>query len=291
MLEWFNLFWESTVGVFDFYKRNLFFETSWSQNYLWGLVLISLLVWGLEILFPWRKSQAIFRKEFFTDLLHMGFNFVLFSIFISGFYAILSKAFSSIGIELQNLAIIDIKRIPEWLGLLIFFILVDFFGWLTHIVLHKIPIFWKFHKVHHSVHEMGFAAHFRFHWMENILYKPLKTLAVLLIGGFEPEQAYFIHFAAILIGHLNHANLKLDYGWLRFVLNNPVMHLHHHAKDLPKNHSYGVNFGISLSIWDYLFRTAYVPNDNGNLEIGYLGDEEMPEGFISQQLFGLKRKQ
>ncbi|MEL0271783.1 MAG: sterol desaturase, partial [Flavobacteriaceae bacterium] len=95
MLEWFNIFWESTIGVFDFYKRNLFFETSWSQNYLWGLLFISLLVWGLEILFPWRKSQAIFRKEFFTDLFHMGFNFVLFSIFISGFYAILSKAFNS----------------------------------------------------------------------------------------------------------------------------------------------------------------------------------------------------
>jgi len=65
MLEWFNIFWESTIGVIDFYKRNLFFETSWNQNYLWGLLLISLLVWGLEILFPWRKSQAIFRKEFF----------------------------------------------------------------------------------------------------------------------------------------------------------------------------------------------------------------------------------
>ena len=58
MLEWFNIFWESTIGVFDFYKRNLFFETSWSQNYLWGLLLISLIVWGLEILFPWRKSHA-----------------------------------------------------------------------------------------------------------------------------------------------------------------------------------------------------------------------------------------
>ena len=62
------------------------------------------------------------------------------------------------------------------------------------------------------------------------------------------------------------------------------------GKALPQNNSYGVNFGISLSIWDYLFKTAYVPNDNGNLEIGYLGDEEMPKGFISQQLFGLKRK-
>ena len=44
MLEFLNIFWESTLGVFVFYKQNLFFESPWSQNYLWGLVLISLLV-------------------------------------------------------------------------------------------------------------------------------------------------------------------------------------------------------------------------------------------------------
>jgi sterol desaturase/sphingolipid hydroxylase (fatty acid hydroxylase superfamily) len=291
MLEFLNIFWESTLGVFVFYKQNLFFESPWSQNYLWGLVLISLLVWGLEIIFPWRKSQAIFRKDFFTDLFHMGFNFVLFSIFISGFYAVFSEAFNSIGIALNRLAIINIDKAPEWLGLLIFFILVDFFGWITHIFLHKVPLFWKFHKVHHSVHEMGFAAHFRFHWMEHILYKPLKTFAVILIGGFEPDQAYMIHFAAILIGHLNHANIKLNYGPLKFIFNNPIMHLHHHAKVLPQDHSHGVNFGISLSLWDYLFGTVYIPNDNSDLIIGYAGDEEMPQGFVSQQLFGFKRKQ
>ena len=69
------------------------------------------------------------------------------------------------------------------------------------------------------------------------------------------------------------------------------MHLHHHAKVLPQNHSHGVNFGISLSLWDYLFGTVYIPNDNSDLIIGYAGDEEMPQGFVSQQLFGFKRKQ
>tara|TARA_B110000046_G_scaffold32429_1_gene34769 strand:+ start:39920 stop:40093 length:174 start_codon:yes stop_codon:yes gene_type:complete len=56
---------------------------------------------------------------------------------------------------------------------------------------------------------MGFAAHLRYHWMEKILYKPLKKLAIMLIGGFEPEQTYVVHFITIAIGHLNHANIKL----------------------------------------------------------------------------------
>ena len=47
---------------------------------------------------------------------------------------------------------------------------------------------------------MGFAAHLRYHWMENVLYKPLKVFGVMLLGGFEPEQAFVVHFIAIAIG-------------------------------------------------------------------------------------------
>ena len=84
-----------------------------------------------------------------------------------------------------------------------------------------------------------------------------KGLNLMLIGGFEPEQAYIVHFFAITIGHLNHANIKLNYGVLKYIFNNPIMHLYHHAHDIPKGYKNGVNFAISLSIWDYIFRTSY----------------------------------
>lgn len=104
---------------------------------------------------------------------------------------------------------------PAALQLLLFFVLLDFVQWFTHVLLHRYRILWKFHKVHHSVKEMGFAAHLRYHWMENILYKPLKVFGVMLLGGFEPEQAYILHFIAIAIGHFNHANIKIDqFLWL-----------------------------------------------------------------------------
>jgi len=137
---------------------------------------------------------------------------------------------------------------------------------------------------------MGFAAHFRYHWKENVLYKPLKTIAIMLLGGFEPEQAYIVHFAAITIGHLNHANLGFTYGPLKYLLNNPVMHLYHHAKALPEDHPYGVNFGISLSVWDYVFNAAFVPKKDPDLELGYEGDENMPSGFLRQQSYGFNKR-
>ncbi len=277
-------------GTIDWTINSMLFKVSWYTNYFWGLVVISIIVWLLEIMFPWRKEQAIIRKGFWTDATYMFFNFFVFTIIISGVYAILEQFFSSIGISMTSIALINLKKLPAWGQLLIFFLVSDFVQWFTHVLLHKFNFLWRFHKVHHSVKEMGFAAHLRYHWMENILYKPLKIFAVMLLGGFEPEQAFIVHFIAITIGHLNHANVKLTYGPLKYIFNNPVMHLYHHAYNLPKERRDGVNFGISLSLWDYIFKTNYIPEASGNLALGYSDDTKMPKNFFMQLFYGFRRK-
>ena len=112
----------------------------------------------------------------------------------------------------------------------------------------------------------------------------------MIIGGFEPDQAFIIHFITIAIGHLNHANIKITWGPLKYIFNNPVMHLYHHAYVLPKG-KYGVNYGISLSLWDYIFKTNYIPEDSGKVEIGFKGDDKFPKDFIHQNLYGFKKGQ
>ncbi|MEX0315898.1 MAG: sterol desaturase family protein [Allomuricauda sp.] len=276
-------------GSLQWTWRSILFDVPWYTNYFWGLVLISVLVWGLEIMFPWRREQSIFRKDFWLDAFYMFFNFFIFAIIISGVYKLLEVLFLDIGITSKSLALVDPSSWPQWLQLVVFFVLLDFVQWFAHICLHKFPVLWQFHKIHHSVKEMGFAAHLRYHWMENILYKPLKTLGVMLLGGFEPEQAYIVHFAAIAIGHLNHANIKLTWGPLKYVLNNPVMHLYHHSYTLPEGR-YGVNFGISLSLWDYLFKTNYIPEQSGIIPLGFPGDETIPKGFWKQLIYGFRSK-
>lgn len=270
--------WKSIIG-----------EVPWFQNYFWGIIIISLLVWGLEIVFPWRKHQAIIRKDFWLDVFYMFFNFFVFSIAVSGFYALLTVFFNDLNIPLTQLVLIDLADLPQWAQLLLFFVVLDFVQWLTHMLLHKYSFLWQFHKVHHSVKEMGFAAHMRYHWMENILYKPLKTFAVMILGGFEPQQAFVVHFMTIMIGHLNHANIKLTWGIFKYLFNNPVMHLYHHAKTIPTG-KVGVNFAISLSLWDYLFKTNYIPEDSGEAPLGFPEDETFPKSFVKQQLHGFKKE-
>ena len=284
-----NAFVDAFMGTVNWTWKSIVFEVPGHTNYFWGLIVISLVVWLMEILFPWRKNQSVFRKDFWLDGFYMFFNFFVFSIAISGVYKVLGVVFKNLGITSKSLALIDGSEWPMWVQLIVFFIVLDFVQWFTHILLHKYPLLWQFHKVHHSVKEMGFAAHLRYHWMENIFYKPLKTFGVMLLGGFEPEQAYIVHFFAISIGHFNHANIKISWGILKYVLNNPVMHLYHHSYELPAGR-FGVNFGISLSLWDYIFKTSYVPEDSGTILLGFPGDEKLPSGFFGQLVHGFYTK-
>lgn len=282
-------FGSAIEGSINWTWKSICFDVPWYTNYFWGLFVISLIVWVLEIVFPWRKKQSIFRKDFWLDAFYMYFNFFIFSIIISGFYKVIELFFLEFNIKVTSLAIFNLEILPVWGKLLVFFITLDFVQWFTHILLHKYPLLWRFHKIHHSVKEMGFAAHLRYHWMENILYKPLKTIGVMLLGGFEPEQAYIIHFFAIAIGHLNHSNIKITWGPLKYIINNPVMHLYHHAYTIPEG-KYGINFGISLSLWDYIFRTNYIPESEGKITLGFEGDEKVPSSFLSQLTFGFKKE-
>ena len=288
MNKYLDTFINALNGTVDWTWKSILFEVPWYTNYFWGLISISLFVWVLEIIFPWRKEQSVFRKDFWLDGFYMFFNFFIFSIAISGFYRLIQVGFSDIGITSKSIAFIDPSTWPMWLQLLVFFIILDFVQWFTHTLLHKYSFLWKFHKVHHSVKEMGFAAHLRYHWMENIFYKPLKTFAVMILFGFEPEQAYIVHFIAITIGHFNHANIKITWGPLKYIINNPVMHLHHHAYDVPEGR-YGVNFGISLSLWDYIFKTNYIPEDSGTIDLGFPGVDKFPKNFIDQNTYGFRK--
>jgi len=262
------------------------------HNCFYWLLALSLLVWSLELLLPWRKNQKAIRKDFWLDGFYMFFNFFLFSLI--GF-----NALSNVCVELfsdflalfgiTNLVAIQIQSWPVWAQFLTMFLIADFIQWNTHRLLHRVPWLWEFHKLHHSVKEMGFAAHLRYHWMESIVYKSIQYLPLAMIG-FGIQDFFVIHILTVFIGHINHANLNWTYGPLKYLLNNPQMHIWHHAKELPASRPYGVNFGISLSLWDYLFGTAYMPHSGRDIELGFPGDEEFPEDFGHQVVYPVKGK-
>ena len=124
-------------------------------------------------------------------------------------------------------------------------------------LLHRSSVLWEFHKVHHSVEQMGFV-HLRFHWMETVVYRTIEYIPLAMIG-FGIDDFFMVYMFTPVVGHWNHSNLKINLGPLKYVLNNPNMHMWHHAYDLPEDKHYGVNFGLTLSIWDYYSEQLIYP--------------------------------
>jgi len=261
------------------YAKYLFEEIlnpNW-HNYFYWLLLVSAFFFILELFAPWRIEQAKFRKDFWLDFFYMFFNFFLFSLIIYNalsevFVNLFSQGMAIIGIT--NLLALEVKSWPIWVHLLLGFVVRDFIQWWVHRLLHRVPLLWEFHKVHHSVVQMGFAAHLRYHFMENIVYRTLEYIPLAMIG-IGLNDFFIIHIITLAIGHWNHTNFNVNIGPLKYIFNNPGMHIWHHSYVLPKDKPYGINFGLSLSIWDYLFKTNYIPFNGRDIELGFEGDENL----------------
>ncbi|MEZ4701805.1 MAG: sterol desaturase family protein [Rhodothermales bacterium] len=273
------------------YARYLWYEIThphWT-NYFYWLIGVSAVFFLVEIVRPWRKDQARFRKDFWLDFFYMFFNFFFFSLIVYNaasqlFVELFNDALGLFGI--RNIVAIHLDSWPVWGQLFTLFVVRDFIQWNVHRLLHSVPWLWEFHKVHHSVEEMGFAAHLRFHWMENVVYRVIEYIPLGMIG-FGIDDFFVVHIFTLVVGHFNHSNFKLRLGPLKYILNNPQMHIWHHARVWPEAHATGVNFGLTLSVWDYLFKTDYIPHDGRDIELGFEGLESFPKTFVSQNLHGL----
>ena len=157
---------------------------------------------------------------------------------------------------------------------------VDFLKWAIHNLLHRVPWLWEFHKVHHSIVEMDWMGDWRFHWVEILVYNSLLYAPVLCLG-VRGEVALWVGVFDTLIGHFAHANLRWRIGPLKYVLNSPEMHLWHHNH--PACGPVNRNFALTLSVWDWMFGTAFVPPQDPD-RLGFDGVEEYPDQLPSQWL-------
>ncbi len=260
------------------------FRVSWL--YPAALLAVSLLVALLEWWRPWRPAQRQLRPGLLSDLAHLAINGHWLGVGLYAVAATWQPAFTSL---LQRLGVagyahLDVAaRWPVWLQIGVALVVVDFLQWCVHRLLHRTSFLWEIHKVHHSIvdGEMDWIVSFRFHWLEVVIYQALLYLPLLPFGfGVEAVMVHAIF--GTLIGHLNHANLDVSWGPLRYVLNSPRMHIWHH--DAAGDEKTTKNFGIIFSTWDWLFRTAKMP-DHPPARLGYDGVERMPNNILAHAVW------
>jgi sterol desaturase/sphingolipid hydroxylase (fatty acid hydroxylase superfamily) len=243
--------------------------------YWLALIAVSILVFFIERVFAHRQEQSWLRRSLLSDLFHLGFNGHVVGVLLYAFAGryLIEPDFQSVAADW-----------PMWLQVIAAIISLDFIQWCVHNALHRVPFLWHFHKLHHGVAdgEMDWIVSFRFQWIEVVIYQGMMALPLAWLG-FSVEALWIQAIFGTLIGHLNHANLSWTYGPFRYLFNNPAMHIWHHAHDGPTR-----NFGIVLSIWDWVFGTAILP-DQPPSKLGYDGMEELPTEFFSQQFWQLGR--
>jgi len=289
MKQYFDLF----INGYKGYASYLWHEITHPHwyNYFYWLVGVSLFFLVLEWINPWRKDQARFRKDFWLDFFYMFFNFFLFSLVIynaaSDVVVNLFKDFLAL-FGIRNLVALHVEQWPVWAQLLTLLIVRDFIQWWVHRLLHQVDFLWEFHKVHHSVQQMGFAAHLRFHWMETVVYRSIEYLPLAMIG-FGIDDFFIVHIFTLAVGHFNHSNITVNLGPLKYIFNNPQMHIWHHAENLPPDRPKGVNFGLTFSLWDYLWGTDYIPYDGRDIKLGFSEVERFPKTFWQQVFHGFRR--
>lgn len=261
------------------------------RGYFFWLIVVSLIVLGFERLRPWRREQKLARPQFAQDVFWLAFNGHYAGVLLAWATSRL-LVFAAPGFERLEAVKLVVAQ-PLWAQFAIFFVVKDLLEYGVHNLLHRVSWLWEFHKVHHSIEQLDWIGNFRFHWMEIIVYRGL-TYAPLAILGVDGRVILAIAVVSTLIGHLNHSNLNITWGPLRYVLNSPRMHVWHHDRAWPQDRPNGANFGISLSLWDWLLGTAWWPSREERPtqqpeRLGFAGMERYPRTTWDRILFPLSR--
>ena len=259
------------------------------MTYWHWLIGLSLLFVVAERLRPARRAQPALRPQLANDVFYLLFNGHLYALWFGAWTAAVALGTRELLAPYLPFATdgSGLARLPWWVQLVLYLVVSDFLQWCVHNLLHRVPFLWQFHKVHHSVLRMDWAANFRFHWMELVVYRSLTYLPLALLGG-SPSAIFAAAVFATFWGHFNHANIDVDLRSLGYVMNSPRMHLWHH--DASDEGGTSKNYGIVFSLWDFLFGTAYWPRERAPARIGYPDDEEMPRNLLAQLAFPLFRR-
>lgn len=258
-------------------------------NGFYWVLLWATVCFALEFFLPKKINYDLTkRKGFWLDLFYVVFYEVIFMAI--GFYAILAVIeFSYLNIleylGIVQVQLIDFTKFPIALTLVLLFFIQDFVEWLAHYAMHRSDFLWSFHKIHHAPEEIGFASARRFHWVEILVFKTFLYLPFNLIGFSMQQYGLVVMTVFIFESFFTHCNIKTNFGFFNYIINNPETHFWHHARNVPSR--YGVNYSSVLNIWDVLFGTYYAPKDK-EPKLGLIESKKMPQGFFGQMFYPFK---
>jgi len=162
---------------------------------------------------------------------------------------------------------------PAWIQLIEMLLLGDFLGYWVHRALHR-KGWWRFHAIHHSSRRLDWLASARNHPVNELLGGVLRLFPIFVLG-FQIELVAGYLPALSLYGLVLHANVRWDFGPLRYVVASPAFHRWHHSAEVETR---DVNFSGLFPVWDLIFGTFHLPRGRFPAHTG----APVPEGYFAQ---------
>jgi sterol desaturase/sphingolipid hydroxylase (fatty acid hydroxylase superfamily) len=160
----------------------------------------------------------------------------------------------------EGIGILNWAELGAWTAVPASVVVLDLVSYGWHRATHRVPVLWRFHRVHHSDPTFTASTGVRFHPGELLLSLPLRLAAVVVLGA--PAVAVLTFEVVFTVANLvEHGDIDLPASVERAlgrVLITPALHRRHHTRVGPERDT---NFGTILSIWDRAFRT-YAHSDS-----------------------------
>jgi len=132
------------------------------------------------------------------------------------------------------------------------FVLADLAGYGAHLALHRVPVLWRFHRVHHQATELSWLDAWRQHPVDFVVQGLAVGIPGALLGASLTDVVAVVLLRKLWTSFL-HADVRFRFGWLEWLVATPAFHRVHHSADRA---DYDRNFAGTFPLWDVLFGTA-----------------------------------
>ena len=253
---------------------------SMRSQIIFGLAILAVIFIPLERLFALHPHRVL-RRGWRTDVVHFLVNGaalrigMLVSVVVIGGFL---RAF--VPAPLRD----AVAASPGWAQIAAGLTIATIGGYAGHRAAHEVPLLWRFHRVHHSSRELDWLAATHLHPLDETFTRSVAVLPLYALGFGRVSLGAFlilITLQAIFI----HANVRLRFGPLRWVIGTPQFHHWHHARE-PQ--AYNSNYAGEFPLLDALFGTLYFPANRWPAQYGV--DDTQPDGYLRQIAWPFRRR-
>jgi sterol desaturase/sphingolipid hydroxylase (fatty acid hydroxylase superfamily) len=268
---------------------NWLLSDSEKMQYILFFILLAVFT-IMEFLIPKRKGSMLRKQRWSANYLITFLNVVLLSALPFSFMS------ASVYASEKNIGMLNMYHLPFFVLMITTLLIRGFISFYTHFLMHKIPIFWRIHRVHHLDTELDVTTTVRFHPFEFVIGLVLGVPVILLFGL--PLWGLLLYeLLDAVVNLFSHSNIRLPLKlekFLHYIIVTPGMHRIHHSSYKEETDS---NYGAVFPVWDIIFGTfrtiTKVPQDIMELGLEEVRDKRTSNVFwlLKSPFLSIKNKQ